>query len=157
MLASRKSRESREMARRSFYSTRRQCRCCQEVVVGDAEDVPSSMIAVEVEGLEKLVVVPVQVTFHVCQVPKANNSTNVRPSYLVPVPGPCTSRDRDETRDTRVAKQTFSISLKAHTDASSSFYTLFLETISRTREPTPTATLCSSFKTKAIQWRQPRQ
>ena len=84
------------MARRSFYSTRRQCRCCQEVVVGDAEDVPSSMIAVEVEGLEKLVVVPVQVTFHVCQVPKANNSNNVRPSYLVPVPGPCTSRDRDE-------------------------------------------------------------
>lgn len=69
------------MARRSFYSTRRQCRCCQEVVVGDAEDVPSSMIAVEVEGLEKLVVVPVQVTFHVCQVPNANNSTTF-------VPGP---------------------------------------------------------------------
>jgi hypothetical protein len=39
------------MARRSFYSTRRQCRRCQEVVVGDAEDVPSSMIEVEVEGL----------------------------------------------------------------------------------------------------------
>ena len=78
------------MARRSFYSTRRLCRRCQGVVVGDAEDVPSSMIAVEVEGLEELVVVPVQVTFHVCQVPKANNSTKVRPSYLVPVPGPCT-------------------------------------------------------------------
>jgi hypothetical protein len=115
MLASRKSRESREMARRSFYSTRRQCRRCQGVVVGDAEDVPSSMIAVEVEGGLWAGRGTSSSRFST----SVRSQTQQQPPTFVPrtwswslVPGPGASRDRDERVTWRVAKPTLSISLR---------------------------------------------
>jgi hypothetical protein len=84
------------MAWRSFYSTRRQCRRRQGVVVGDAEDVPSSIIEVELwagrgtssSGFSTFVPV------------SRYTQPTTTPSL---VPSPWTSRDRDERVTWRVS------------------------------------------------------
>jgi hypothetical protein len=122
MLASRKSRESREMAMGSFYSTRRQCRRRQGVVVGDAEDVPSSIIEVEVKVLGWSWY-QFKWLFHVCPSPTFTTATNVPWSWYLVHGHP---RDRDRRVTWRVSISCFPHSqLKTHTDASSSLYTLF--------------------------------